>query len=76
MNTVSIAVAGFSTVNAALLLIVYLWLIAMKANTPPPAEQRIPLLAQHRTELAASRAWLEHNGIAQRRVPRWFERLK
>ena len=52
------------------------WVGSTKARSPPTAEQWIALLAQHRTELAASRAWLERNSAAQRRLPRWLERSR
>jgi hypothetical protein len=52
------------------------WISSAKANTPPTAEQWIAMLGQYRTELAASRAWLERNGVAPRRVPSWLDRQR
>lgn len=50
------------------------WLGGMKMQSSPPPEHWIPLLAQHRTEIAALRAWLQSNGVEQRRVPLWLGR--
>jgi hypothetical protein len=50
------------------------WIGGNKMHHPPPPEHWIPLLAQHRSELAALRAWLDSNGVEQRRVPKWLER--
>ncbi len=50
------------------------WLGSRMTRRPPPAEQWIVLLAQHHTEMAASRAWLERNGVTQPPVPRGLAR--
>ena len=52
------------------------WMGTMKANSPPSAAQWITLLAQSRTELGATRAWLESKGVPPPRIPLWLERAK
>jgi hypothetical protein len=50
------------------------WVVTTKANGPPTPAQWIALLGQNRTELAATRAWLEYKGTPPQSVPRLLER--